>query len=259
MYEILKIALVQFDIAWLNVQKNLEKIEKLVFNADEQTDLIILPEMFSTGFIPDPAVVSSREQELVLECMSKMAARLKSCVAGSHAFNQEGVYFNRFIVAYPDGKYAHYDKRHLFTIGAEKQKYRAGNERITFKVKDWNIMPQVCYDLRFPVWNRNNLKYDLLIYTANWPMARQHAWEILLKARAIENQCYVAGINRIGIDGLSVGYIGRTQVISPKGEIMATLGNTEDLLLVRLSKTELEQFRKDFPVLDDADDFTIIY
>ncbi len=257
MDETLHIILVQLDIAWLNVQKNLEKVEKMVFNTDEQTDLIILPEMFSTGFIPDPAVVTSREQEQVLESMSKIANSLKSCVAGSHPFNDERVYYNRFIVAFPDGSFTHYDKRHLFTIGAEKQIYQAGNERVTFKVKGWNIMPQVCYDLRFPVWSRNNLNYDLLIYTANWPMARQHAWEVLLMARAIENQCYVAGINRIGVDGLSVGYVGRSQVISPKGETIASLGNTEDLLMVTLNKKELEQFRKDFPVLDDADDFTI--
>jgi len=253
----LKTVLVQSDIVWMNVPRNLIKYENFLGKIDQEVDLILLPEMFATGFVLDPTSFSADDQKAVMDWMLRMAGRFNACISGSHPFYHEGRYFNRFLAAFPDGSLTFYDKRHLFTIGGEKQHFTAGNDRLVFDVKGWKLMPLICYDLRFPVWSRNNVKYDLLLFAANWPKVRNHVWEILLKARAIENQSYVIGINRIGIDGRSIEYFGQSQVISPKGEIIARLSDREDLLTVSLSKIELDRFRKDFPVLDDADNFTI--
>jgi predicted amidohydrolase len=153
---------------------------------------------------------------------------------------------------------SHYDKRHLFTIGEEDSHYAQGNTRNVIQYHDWKLMPMICYDLRFPVWSRNNLNYDVLFYSANWPASRNDVWETLLKARAIENQAYVIGVNRIGIDGLNISYIGNSQIISPKGKIMVSLTNEEDFLYAELDKEKLTEFRDKFPVLKDRDNFEIV-
>lgn len=257
MENILNITLIQPDIAWLDIHNNLKKFENLIQQQMVSTDLILLPEMFATGFIVEPEMVIQNDQKFLMKWMVKMAKHFNCCVGGSHPYYHNGTYYNRFLVAFADGNIVHYNKRHLFTMGGEEKNYSRGDDRIIFSITNWQIMPLICYDLRFPVWSRNNLKYDLLVYCANWPKARDNVWELLLKARAIENQCYVAGVNRIGIDGRSIQYMGQSQVISPKGDILGSLDQKEGLLNVTLDKVELEKFRTEFPVLNDADEFTI--
>jgi len=256
--ETLKIVLVQPDIAWQDIPKNLNNFDVVLNKIEQPVDLILFPEMFATGFLPNPKDIPDEEYERIQEWMLKMANHLNSCIAGSNPCKYEGKYYNRFIAAFPDGSVKRYDKRHLFTMGGERQHFHPGRERMIFEVKGWKIMPLICYDLRFPVWSRNDLNYDLLVYSVNWPKARNHVWDILMMARAIENQCYIAGINRIGIDGQAIEYNGQSQVISPKGEVMVKLGNYEDIITISLNREELHQFRKEFPVRDDADDFTIV-
>lgn len=257
MNDILSVTLIQPDIIWQNIPENLSKYQAIIDNIEQSSDIIFFPEMFATGFLRDPNIINDREYELVLEWMLKSARKLKSCIAGSHPVKSKGRFYNRFIVAFPDGSIQHYDKRHLFALGGENLHFQPGNKRMVFEWKGWKIMPLICYDLRFPVWSRNTLDYDLLVYSANWPKARNKVWETLLMARAIENQCFVAGVNRVGTDGQSIEYEGRSMIISPKGETMDQLGNSEDLLTVSLNKEELIKFRKEFPVLNDTDRFTL--
>lgn len=257
MQNLLNIILVQSDIIWLDIHANLERYQHQLQSVTSPVDLIVFPEMFLTGFITETATVPIEDQEVVAEWMLKTANRFNCITTGSHPFFDKGKFYNRFLIVYPDGKVEYYNKRHLFTMGGEKKNYEPGTERIVFKLDGWRIMPMICYDLRFPVWSRNNLNYDLLVYSANWPKARNQVWETLLEARAIENQCYVAGVNRTGIDGAGIGYIGRSRVVSPMGEVMATLDDTEGILSLSLDKVELDRFRKDFPLLDDTDEFEI--
>ena len=258
MNDILKITLVQPYILWQDIPGNLKKYDTILNEIKLPVDCIILPETFATGFLRNPNEISEKEYNLIPAWMVQKAKLLNTCIAGSNPYRYEGKYYNRFTAAFPDGKMEHYDKRHVFTMGGEKEYFHGGRERMIFEIKGWKIMPLVCYDLRFPVWSRNNLHYDLLLYVANWPKARNHVWETLLMARAMENQCYVAGINRIGTDGQGVEYKGQSQVISPKGEIIAKLDTNEDILTVSLSRDELQQFRKKFPAWNDADDFKIL-
>ena len=258
MNDTLKITLVQPDILWQDISGNLKKYDTFLNKIELPVDCIILPETFATGFLRDPNEISEKDYDLIPGWMTQKAKLFNACIAGSNPYKYEEKFFNRFTAAFPDGKQEHYDKRHVFTMGGEKEFFHGGKERMTFEVKGWKIMPLVCYDLRFPVWSRNNLNYDILLYVANWPYVRNHAWESLLVARAIENQCYVVGVNRIGTDGQDVGYMGQSQVISPKGKIIAKLDNVEDTLSVSLSRNELQQFRKKFPAWKDADDFTLL-
>jgi len=257
MKDILKITLFQTEVVWLDVNANIEKLDKLIQGSAQSPDLIVLPEMFATGFVTDTRLINIQEQDFVLQWMKKAASQSGSCVAGSHPWYQNGNFYNRFLAVFPDGNFIHYDKRHLFSIGGELENYTKGNERKVFTVKGWRIMPLICYDLRFPVWSRNNLKYDILLYSASWPAKRNAAWNILLKARAVENQCYVAAVNRTGTDGNNVLHIGQSQVIDPLGEIKSGLNETEGSLIVSLDKKLLENCRKEFPVMGDADSFQL--
>ena len=199
--------------------------------------------------------------------MKKKAAQKKAIICGSVAVVDKGKYYNRLFWVEPNGKVSTYNKRHLFRMAKEEQHYTMGSEKIITQIKDWNICPQVCYDLRFPVWSRNNFKketgipkaeYDVLIYVANWPAVRSYPWKQLLIARAIENQCYVIGVNRIGKDGNGFDHSGDSMVINPRGEIISkTNANEESIETIELEKTYLEEFRKQFPVGLDADDFKL--
>jgi predicted amidohydrolase len=253
----LSILIIQPDIVWLDVQKNLAKYESYLVDLKTNIDLVLLPEMFATGFVIDPKDFVHMNQQVVMNWMRKMANIHNTCIAGSHLFFYKEKYYNRFHIAFPDGSCSNYDKRHLFKVGGEDRYFTAGNNRLVFEVKGWKIMPLICYDLRFPVWSRNNVMYDILLYSANWPSARINVWEILLKARAIENQCYVIGINRIGTDGRAIEYCGQSQVINPLGEVIGRLPDREDLLTVSLDINELSRLRKEFPVLGDSDSFII--
>lgn len=221
-------------------------------------DLYVLPEMFSTGFCTSPEGVAEPEPCDSLKWMKDNAEMFSAAMAGSVAVEENGRFFNRFYFVTPDGKAVHYDKRHLFTYGGEHLKFTAGNERKIVEYKGVRILLQVCYDLRFPVWSRNRGDYDLALYVASWPETRADAWRQLLKARAIENQCFVAGVNRIGTDP-SNSYCGGTMLIDPFGKVAAECADgVESVAVAEISMEELAAFRQKFPVLDDADDFELV-
>jgi predicted amidohydrolase len=190
--------------------------------------------------------------------MRKLSEEGNFGLCGSYIVKENGKFFNRFVFVSPEKKSCHYDKRHLFSMGGENEIFSAGNKRLIFNFRGMKISPYICYDLRFPVWSRNTEGFDLLIYSANWPVSRQNVWNTLLHARAIENQCYVAGSNRTGTDGAGIKYSGESMIINPRGEIIVSAGNKENISISsELSLTELSDFRRKFPVADDADKFMI--
>lgn len=221
-------------------------------------DLYVLPEMFSTGFCTSPEGVAEPEPCDSLKWMKDSAEMFSAAIAGSVAVEENGRFFNRFYFVTPDGNAVHYDKRHLFTYGGEHLKFTSGKERKIVEYKGVRILLQVCYDLRFPVWSRNRGDYDMALYVASWPETRTDAWRQLLKARAIENQCFVAGVNRIGTDP-SNSYCGGTMLIDPYGKVIAECADgMESVAVAEISMEELAAFRQKFPVLDDADDFELV-
>lgn len=256
--EILSIALVQADLYWENVTANLASFEEKLATLQEPVDVIVLPEMFNTGFTMNTALAEPMNLTTT-RWMRQMAKQHHALVVGSFAVNEGGSFFNRLLCVRPDGTYVQSDKRHLFRMGEENNHYTAGNARLTFEWKGWKICPLVCYDLRFPVWSRNlqSDPYDILLYVANWPARRAHAWSTLLQARAIENQCYVMGVNRIGADGNGLEYRGDSVALDYLGEPVAMLTNQETEKVVHISKAELTAYRQNFPALSDADDFEI--
>ncbi len=258
--EDLKITIVQTSLHWENVDANLAMFsEKLKNIAPASTDLIILPEMFSTGFTMNASEVAEVMNGKAVTWLKKTAAEKKCVITGSLVIREDGKYYNRLVWMRPDGTYETYDKRHLFRMGEENNTYTAGKKRIITSIKGWKICPLVCYDLRFPVWCRNvNQEYDLLVFVANWPEVRNYPWKQLLIARAIENQVYLAGVNRIGKDGNDFNHTGDSAVLNFKGlPISKTKASEESVETVTLSYKELEEFRKVFPVALDADRFRI--
>ena len=253
----MKVTLVQFSPAWEAPAANRSRLGTLLADIPA-TDLIVLPEMFSTGFVTEPAGVAEKDGES-LRFMQETAAAHDCAVAGSVAIETEGTYRNRFYFVYPDGREIHYDKHHLFTFGGEHKRFTAGDRPVVVPFRGVNILLQVCYDLRFPVFSRNRLLpdgsalYDLALYVASWPESRMDAWDILLRARAVENQCYVAGINRVGTDPKN-RYSGHTALIGPKGQLLTNCKeNEEDISTFDINIPELLAFRNQFPVLQDAD------
>jgi predicted amidohydrolase len=236
---------------------------------EEHTEVVILPEMFSTGFSMKPGEFAETMDGESVSWMRKMAALYRIALTGSLIIAEDGKYFNRLIWMLPNGQYGYYDKRHLFAFAGEDQFYSAGNKRLIASVKGWKINLQICYDLRFPVWARQNIltteneeqentaEYDLLIYVANWPQRRSHAWKTLLCARAIENQCYVIGVNRIGKDGNDIYHSGNSMVIDPLGEVLYHIADEEDTFTITLQKDHLESVRAKFPFWKDGDGFLI--
>jgi len=217
--------------------------------------LAILPEMFTTGFSMQPQRWAEPNHGNTLQWLRRAATEHRIAITGSIIAEENGRYFNRLFFVFPDGSYQQYDKRHLFSMGGEPAHYTAGTQRLTVEYEGWRICPLICYDLRFPVWSRNSGEpYDLLLYVANFPLSRMRVWNTLLPARAIENQCYVAGVNRCGADNGGTAYGGRSQVVDFKGKRMArTAEHAEDTLIAVLSLEELNAFRTKFPVLHDAD------
>jgi predicted amidohydrolase len=262
--EPLKISLVQSPLVWENPNANIEYFDKHLQKA-QVGDVVVLPEMFTTGFTMKPEKNSEKHEGAGLQWMKKKAIELNTHITGSICVEENGNYFNRLYFVNPDGTYQSYDKRHLFRMGSEQQHYTQGNKKLIVDVKGWKIFPLVCYDLRFPVWSRNKWSnegqeadYDLLIYVANWPEVRSYAWKQLLVARAIENQAYVAGINRIGADGNIIMHSGDSTVLNPLGEIISTMkAHQEGVETVILDHTFLQGLRKKFPVGMDADDFEV--
>lgn len=254
----LRITTIQADIVWESINSNLLRFDALLNNISKPTDLIILPEMFTTGFTMNQKDFAEDEKGEALNWMRNQAKSKKAAIVGSIIFNWEDDYYNRLYFVFPDGSFKTYNKRHLFRMGEENLHYKQGIERLIVEYEGWRICPLICYDLRFPVWSRNNDDYDLLIYIANWPMSRREVWKTLLAARAIENQSFVAGVNRVGKDGMDINYSGDTQIIDAKGQIVSQSSmDEESVISVEISLSELNAFREKFPVLKDADKFTI--
>lgn len=260
----MKIALLQTDIAWNDPQANFTKACGLLASGREgDLDLVLLPEMFTTGFAVEPAGIAESDGK-ALQWMRAVARSTDAAVAGSVAIEQEGPggkrYLNRMFFVKPDGSATSYDKRHLFSFAGEQKRYTAGTERVVVEWRGWRILLQVCYDLRFPVFARQRRvggDYDMILYCANWPTARLDAWHALLKARAIENLCYVAAVNRTGDDPFA-GYSGGSCLIDHKGRVVAAADEGREMALVAEADLEaLRAFRRKFPALDDADRFSL--
>jgi predicted amidohydrolase len=259
MSDILKITLVQADIVWEDIEKNLENYTRKLTQIGESTDLIVLPEMFATGFLMNPRQFAENPNGKIFNWMKTISARKSAALIGSIITTENGKFYNRLIWMNPDGEFFQYDKRHLFTFAGEDKNYTGGNSKLIINYKGWRIRPLICYDLRFPVWSRNRNDYDLLIYTANWPERRNHAWKSLLTARAIENQCYTAGLNRIGKDGDGVGHSGDSALLDAFGKQISNIKpNEEATATFGISFSELNDFRNKFAFWKDADDFEII-
>jgi len=253
----MKITIVQSDIEWENKRGNLIRTERLLSDIKPDTDLVILPEMFNTGFSMNPEKLSEPPDAETFEWLKNISREGKYGVCTSYIVRDENMFFNRLILVTPEGKSWSYDKRHLFRMTNEDQSFTPGKTQHTFSFRGVRICPNICYDLRFPVWSRNRNDYDLLINVANWPAARRDVWLTLLKARAIENQCFVAGSNRIGTDGAGINYLGDSMIIDPKGVVIVSAEDKECSITADISMEELSEFRTKFPVLEDADDFTL--
>lgn len=256
--EILKVAVFQLDLVWENAEANRAKIDEWLQKVDVHTDVVFLPETFTTGFSMNVAELAEPMNGETVQWMKRRSAENQVALCGSLIISEEGRFFNRLLFVEPSGEMHFYDKRHLFTMANEESHFQAGTERLIINYKGWRICPLICYDLRFPVWARNRNEYDILIYSANWPQARTEVWNALLKARAIENQAYVVGANRVGVDGNNIAYSGNSQLIDPKGKLLsAIVDHHKGIVVAGFSHTELSKFRAAFPVLEDADLFSL--
>ncbi len=266
----LTFTLIQTNLYWEDKAANLKMLEEKINAVQQPTQIIVLPEMFSTGFSMNAAALAEEMNGPTVEWMKRIAAEKKIILTGSVIIKDKEQYFNRLIWMLPNGQYAYYDKRHLFAYAGEDKHYTSGNKRLIASVNGWKINLQVCYDLRFPVWARQAApsqplpqgeelasEYDVLIYVANWPERRMLAWRTLLTARAIENQCYVIGVNRVGYDGNDIYHSGNSMVRDAMGEVLYEKETEEDVFTITLSKEKLMEVRSNLPFLKDADGFSI--
>ncbi|WP_086475768.1 amidohydrolase [Arenibacter amylolyticus] len=252
----LHIALVQCPLVWENPQANRDSLEKTIQTLSKEVDLIVLPEMFTTGFTMSPANIPLEEGQRTLAWMKAMASQNNAALVGSIVFGDTGNYYNRLWFVESDGTTASYDKRHTFTLAGEDKVYASGRRKLLINYRGFRICPLICYDLRFPVWARNTEAYDVLIYVANWPEKRIAAWDTLLKARAIENMAYVIGVNRVGADPSGIQYVGHSAVYDVLGNSLA-YSEVETVLYATLSKKHIEEHRQRFLFLEDRDQFTL--
>ena len=259
----LTITLVQTNLHWENKAANLLMLEQKIKAIEERTEIVVLPEMFSTGFSMNATALGEDMDGETISWMKRVASENKIILTGSIIIKENEQIYNRLIWMLPNGEYGVYDKRHLFGFGNETEHYTAGNKRLIASVKGWKINLQICYDLRFPVWARqnaadkNDAEYDVLIYVANWPERRSHAWKTLLCARAIENQCYVVGVNRVGDDGNKIYHSGNSMIIDPLGQVLYHNADEEEIFTLALDKEKLNEVRSKFPFLKDGDNFNI--
>lgn len=261
----LTITTIQTNLYWQDKISNRTMLENKITSLSAKTEIVILPEMFSTGFSMQPQTYAETMEGETIQWMKRVSAENGIVLTGSLIIEEEGKFYNRLIWMLPNGELGYYNKRHLFAFASEHESYTPGNKRLIASVKGWKINLQVCYDLRFPVWARQQIdaetkqpEYDVLINVANWPAKRSHAWKTLLCARAIENQCYVVGVNRVGTDGNNVYHSGNSLVIDPLGEVLYHMADEEDVFSITLDKEKLEAVRTKFPFLNDADGFTIL-
>ena len=258
----LTISTIQTNLLWEESSANLRLLEEKIIAIEDKTEIVVLPEMFSTGFSMRAEQLAETMGGETVSWMKRVSRENGIILTGSIMIREEEKHFNRLIWMLPNGEYGYYDKRHLFAYGEEDQHYSAGSKRLIASVKGWTINLLICYDLRFPVWARQQIKenspeFDVLIYVANWPERRSHAWKTLLCARAIENQCYVVGVNRVGTDANNIYYSGNSLVIDPLGQVLYHMADEEDTNTITLSKEKLEEVREKFPFWKDADGFNI--
>ena len=251
----IKIAIPQIDLIWEDKDANLDLFEER-FREMNEVDFVLLPETFTTGFSMDTKRLAEPMNGRTLEWMRKWSKSLDAMICGSIIVEDNG-YYNRLIAMQPNGDYQYYDKKHLFRMGGEQESYTAGENNITIEYKDWKINPFICYDLRFPVWCRNINQAEIMVFVSNWPEVRAEHWLSLLKARAIENQCFVLGSNRVGTDGNNVSHSGNSIVINPKGEVIQEMIKEEGVIEFTLSRNEVKAYRDMFPAHLDQDKFII--
>ncbi|QEH39823.1 amidohydrolase [Chitinophaga sp. XS-30] len=260
----LTVSLIQADLHWEDIPANLAMFGQKIDSIKTRTEVIVLPEMFSTGFSMQSSRLAETMDGSAVQWMKQKAREKNVIITGSLIIEENGAYFNRLIWMLPNGTYGTYDKRHLFAFADEHNHYRAGDKRLIAQVKGWKICLNICYDLRFPVWARNTIQedgnpaYDVLVNVANWPERRSTPWRALLQARAIENQCYAIGVNRVGNDGNNIYHSGDTSLIDPVGEIIYHKAHDEDVFTYTLSRSHLDDLRAKFPFMKDADRFMIL-
>ncbi|HLO74540.1 MAG TPA: nitrilase family protein [Flavobacterium sp.] len=254
----MRIALFQTQLAWENSEINRVFIEEYFLNEDESFDLLVLPEMFTTGFTMNPSAIAETMEGETISWLKQLAKKKTCAITGSLVIKESDNFYNRMVFVFPSGEVQFYDKRHLFTLAGEDKVYTKGTEKIVINYNNWNICLQVCYDLRFPVFARNVENYDLLLYVANWPKPRINAWDTLLKARAIENMCYTIGVNRIGEDANQLEYPGHSQVIDFLGNQVLNCENDLGVFIINLDKQIQFEAREKFNFLNDRDDFSLI-
>lgn len=255
----LKIALIQADLVWENPERNRIYFTEKINSISEAVDLIVLPEMFTTGFTMNASAVAETIQGATVQWMKGLAAQKKAAIVGSIIISENNNYYNRLLFIEPSGKVTMYDKRHTFTLVGEHKVFKAGTEKLMVNYKGWKISPLICYDLRFPVWARNVEDYDVLLYVANWPEPRVSAWDALLKARAIENMSYCVGVNRVGIDGVNAKYCGHSAVYDVLGNTITSFeSHKEQIEIVILEKKHIETYRNKLKFLDDKDAFNLL-
>lgn len=258
MIENLRIAVLQADLAWENPSKNRALFSEKIDRINQEVDLIVLPEMFTTGFSMNAEDLAEPHQGMTFKWMQKIASQKGSALTGSLIIKENGKYYNRLYFIFPDGSFKTYDKRHTFTLAGENKTYTAGKQRLILEYKGWRICPLICYDIRFPVWARNTQEYDLLIYVANWPETRIHAWDILLQARAIENMSFCIGVNRTGTDGNKYVYNGHSAVYDCLGRALFEKENQSEFTqIVSLDKSHLIETREKLKFLQDRDSFNL--
>lgn len=253
----MKVALIQTDIVWEDASQNRINFEQKINAIDSDIDLIVLPEMFSTGFSMRPEAFAETMQGETILWLKTVAKSKSTAISGSLVIKENDHFYNRLVFVFPSGEIQYYDKRHLFSLAGEEKVYTAGTQKLIIEYKGWKICPLICYDLRFPVFSRNTEDYDLLLYVASWPTPRISAWDILLKARAIENMCYVVGVNRIGEDGNKYPYPGHSQLMDFLGNVLIESTQQESILIAELDKNKLLETRKKLGFLNDRDSFEL--
>lgn len=257
----LTVSFIQTSLQWHDPAANWKELQRHIDEISVATDLIVLPEMFTTGFSMDANHLAETMDGPTVAWLRQLAATRDAVITGSLIIRDEAnQYYNRLLWVRPDGSLSYYNKRHLFSMAGEHNVYTAGNERLIEEWRGWRICPLVCYDLRFPVWSRNPMHepYDLLLYVANWPAARRTAWMTLLRARAMENLAYTMGVNCVGIDGNSLAYAGDSALLDMRGEYLVEVGNQETGITRTLRRADLHAFRERFPALQDADPFELL-
>lgn len=253
----MKIALLQSSLFWENPKANRNHFEEKINALAEKVDLIVLPEMFSTGFTMNPEAVFETMEGETIQWMQSLAKAKNSAITGSLVIKENENFHNRLLFVFPSGEMQIYDKRHLFTLAGEDKVYTSGNQKLIVEYLGWKICPLICYDLRFPVFARNVENYDVLIYVANWPKSRIQAWDILLKARSVENLCYTIGVNRVGVDNNNLEYDGHSQMVDFLGNYVLEPQETEGVFIVELNKQKLVETRKKLGFLNDRDSFEL--